>query len=121
MRKLPLLLLFLALPAAAQEIQVTTPATQAKLKVDSFLVFRNPATAKIGFVYQDAGNNDVSNFGEVTIPSAACGSATVAGLISAMMTVRATETGTDVRKMNFRVGGYVKDNDCGLPAGTLVP
>lgn len=69
--------------------------------------------------YQDASGNDTRTT-VFTIPSASAPGATVVGLITAMMTTRATETGSNVRKLNFRVLGYLADQ--GLLTGvTLVP
>lgn len=114
------LLLALVVSVEAQQANVTSPVSQSQLKIDTFYVSRSPARAAIQLVYQDGSNNDIRSI-QVEIPSAACGSATVPNLITAMMTVRSAETGTDVRKMNFRVMGYAYDNGCGLPAATLIP
>ena len=123
MRKLISLLLVAYLGSVvlfAQDATLTSPITQTKLKVRSFVVVNPPAgtaSANIELSSQDAGNNEVAQIAR-TIPG--CGTATVPGLVTAMMTVRATETGTDTRKMQFRVIGYLSDQGC-LPASTLNP
>jgi hypothetical protein len=70
---------------------------------------------------QDTGSNEIRYFNMV-IPDGSVPSATVSGFVSALITVRATETGTDVRKANFRALGYFKDQGfAALSTATLVP
>ena len=108
---------------SAQDATLTSPLTHAsetKFKVRSFFVNNPPvgaASASIEISSQDSGNNEITTL-RYSIPG--CGTATVTGLVTAMMTVRATETGSDVRKMQFRVIGYLNDQGC-LPAATLNP
>lgn len=110
--------------AFAQEVTLSVPITRAsatKYKIRNFSV-SNPlgaaaASATIDLSSQDASNNEIAVIA-ANIPG--CGSATVAGLGTAMVTVRATETGTDLRKLQFRIIGYPFDQGC-LPAGTVAP
>lgn len=107
----------------AQDATLTSPvshATEAKYKIRLFSVLNppaGPASAAVELSSQDSGNNEVT---VITRAIPGCGTATVAGLINAMVTVRATETGTDTRKIQFRVIGYLSDQGC-LPAATLNP
>ncbi len=125
MRKfLPLVIVgLLGLPTLfAQEITLTSPVVRnsgTKYTITLFVVSTSPATANIEIALKDSGNVEINRVLNV-IPDPAHAGATVAGLVTAMMTVRATETGSDVRKMQFRVLGYLKDQGY-LPAGTLVP
>src|SRR5678815_2719615 len=125
MRKLiPLLIVgLLGLPAIfAQEVTLTSPVVRnngTKYTISLFVVSTSPATANIEIALKDSGNVEISRTMNV-IPDVSHPGASVAGLVTAMMTVRATETGSDVRKMQFRVLGYLNDQGY-LPAGTLVP
>jgi len=125
MRKLiPLLLVGLLGLAQgfAQEVTLTAPVTRnsgTKYAITLFVVSTSPATANIEVALKDSGNAEISRVMNV-IPDPSHAGATVAGLVTAMMTVRATETGTDVRKMQFRVLGYLNDQGY-FPAGTLAP
>ena len=127
MRKLiPLLIVgFLGLGHAfAQEATINTPITrnsEAKYKITLFVVSTSPATANVEVAVQDSSNNEIRRVMNV-IPDPAHTGATVTGLITAMITVRATETGTDTRKIQFRVLGYLSDQGyfTGTPI-TLVP
>jgi hypothetical protein len=106
----------------AQEITLTAPVVRnsgTKYTITLFVVSTTPATANIEIALKDAGNVEISRVMNV-IPDPAHAGATVAGLVTAMVTVRATETGSDVRKMQFRVLGYLNDQGY-LPAGTLTP
>lgn len=107
----------------AQDATLTSPithATEAKYKIRGFCVV-NPAvgapSASIDLSSQDSGNNEITVLNR-TIPG--CGTATVAGLATAMVTVRPTETGSDTRRLQFRIIGYLGDQGC-LPASTLNP
>ena len=119
MRKLiPLILVGFGSMLFAQDATLTSPVTQTKLKIRSFVVVNPSAgtpSANIELSGQDAGNNEIVSISR-TVPG--CGTATVAGLVTAMITVRATETGSDTRKLQFRVIGYLSDQGC-LPASTL--
>lgn len=109
----------------AQEASLTSPVTrtsEAKFKVRSFVVANPPsgsASAAIDVSVQDSGNGEI-RVASFSIPDAAHPGATVGGLITAMMTVRGGETGTDSRKMQFRVLGYYADQGY-FPAATLNP
>lgn len=118
------LVLFLGVAVMAQDATLATPvtATQAKYRVRTFAVSNPPAGsagASIDVSAQDSGGNEVKAYTFV-IPDGNHPGATVGGLVTAMMTVRATETGTDSRKMQFRVLGYFFDQGY-FPAATLNP
>jgi predicted secreted protein len=122
---LSLLGLLLAPIVLAQEVTLTAPIVRAsgtKYKIRGFQVV-NPPTgapgASVDVSVQDASNNEISTLG-FQIPDVAHAGATVPSLITAMMTVRATETGTDSRKMQFRVLGYFSDQGY-FPAGSIAP
>jgi len=127
MRKIPLLIVGLlgAGVLYAQEANLTSPVTrgsEAKYKIRSFVVVNPPggsASAAIDVSIQDASNNEI-RITSFSIPDSTHAGATVPGLITAMMTVRATETGADSRKMQFRVLGYYADQGY-FPAATLTP
>jgi hypothetical protein len=122
-----LLALLLVLPAAsvgAQDATLTAPvarASEAKYKIKTFNVVAavGQNVVQVELSVQDASNNEIRSF-FVAIPDSAHPSATFAGLVTAMMTIRATETGIDPRKMSFRILGYLFDNGY-LPAATLTP
>ena len=124
--KLALFVLFAfsSLPVIAQDAALTSPVvqTQAKYKVRSFLVENPPVGSPSALVIvssQDSGNSEIATI-PYRIPDPARPSATFAGLSTAMVTVRATETGSDARKLAFRILGYLLDNGY-LPAVTLNP
>jgi hypothetical protein len=116
--------------ATAQEATLNSSVSRTsitKVKIDTFHFDRNGLSVVIGLVYQDSGNADVPAPGlttSFTIPSAAgvpCTSATtLGGLAGAMNAVRASETGTEPRKQQFRILGYLADQGC-LTGVTLVP
>ena len=111
--------------APHQEAGLTTPITrtsESKYKIRGFQVVNPPGGtvgASIDVSIQDSTNAEIRVVG-YQIPDATHPGATVPGLITAMMTIRATETGTDSRKMQFRVLGYFADQGY-FPAATLVP
>lgn len=125
MRKLIPLLLLLGASLYAQEATLTSPVargSEAKYKIRSFVVVNPPgatASASIDISVQDSGNNEI-RVASFSIPDATHPGATVGGLVTAMMTVRATETGADTRKMQFRVLGYYSDQGY-FPAVSLAP
>lgn len=123
-RLIPLAVLFVTSAGAlAQEASLASPVartSEAKYRVRSFYVQNPPAgtaTATIDISVQDSSNNEIRT-ASFSVPG--CGTTTVGGLITAMITVRSTETGADSRKLQFRVIGYLSDQGC-LPASTLTP
>jgi hypothetical protein len=109
--------------SSAQSASLTAPVartSEASFVVDKLALQRTPAQAVIEIMVQDSGGVEDIKRVNYVVPDAAHPGATVVGLVTAMMTVRATETGTNPRKLNFRVLGYLADQGY-FPAHTLVP
>lgn len=124
MRKLiPLFVLLFAGVVYAQEAGLTSPvarSSEAKYKIRSFnAVTVGTNTVQVDISVQDASGNEIRVFG-ATVPDSAHPTATFGGMATAMITVRASETGTDARKLAFRILGYLADNGY-FPAATLTP
>lgn len=121
-------LLAFASVASAQQATLNTPVTRTSednYKVAELLIRGNAggrtAQVLITVSVQDSGGNEIRYF-NMEIPRTSVPSATVAGFVSALITIRATETGSDVRKANFRALGYFKDQGYPeLASTTLVP
>jgi hypothetical protein len=108
----------------AQEATLSAPVSrtsEAKYKVRKLYIdtVGAPNTAVIEVSVQDSANTEIRYF-NVGLPGSTPCTGNVGGLITAMMTTRATETGGDGRKMQFRVLGYLSDQVC-LSGVTLVP
>jgi hypothetical protein len=108
----------------AQEATLSAPvarASEAKYRIRRFEINTagSPNTAVIEISVQDSDGFEIRYF-NVALPGSSPCNGTVAGLATAMMTTRATETGADGRKLQFRVLGYLSDQGC-LPGVTLVP
>ena len=126
-------ILALATGASAQEASLTSPVARGnvtKIKVDQF-VFSRPNSIAIRVVYQDATDVDApvadlpaNTPTKFTIPSAIgqpCTSATtINGMAAAMNNSRTGETGSDGRKQQFRILGYLVDQGC-ITGVTLIP
>jgi hypothetical protein len=124
MRNLLLSILFvaLALPIFGQQATLNTPAarsSETKIVIVDFGVKRDCACAYVVLEYQDAGSS-ATHQQTVNIPDPNIPALTLQGLVGAMLTTRATETGVNTRKMSFRVLGYLSDNGA-LSGVTLVP
>lgn len=124
MRKLLILaLLFIAQIAYAQEAGLTVPvsrSSEAKFKIRSFsATVTGTNTISVDVSVQDSGNSEI-RVAAFTVPDATHPGATFAGMATAMVTVRATETGGDARKLAFRILGYLADNGY-FPANSLTP
>lgn len=109
--------------ALAQQANLTTPETSTNLKASTVFMGRVCNCASITVDFLDASGNT-----KRTINYAINNPADVVSLLTAMETVRATETGNSVRKMNFRVLGWLQDNsklvndvDGSIIGATLVP
>lgn len=122
------LLLACAGVISAQQVTLNTPVLRnaedhyqvAELNIRSGVGVQSPQVLMTISV-QDLGGAEIRRF-NVEIPRPALPSATVAGFVSALITVRATETGSDARKANFRALGYFKDQLYPeLANGNLVP
>ena len=117
MKKLLLSLLFLAGSADAQEATLIVPVTrpaEAKNCIRSITIAQ--AQVIVAIDVRDAGtactsNSDPIRYYNVVVPdpALATATATVAGFVTAINTVRATETGGVLRKLQFRVLGYLFD------------
>lgn len=123
MRKIAYLIAFLVtLPLFAQQATVTSPVARSAETKHIFVDFafkRDCVCTTIVTEYQDAGGNATRQV-RYDVPDPNFPSATLQGLAGAMISVRATETGTNLRKLQFRVLGYLADN--GYLAGeTLAP
>ena len=102
-----------AIPVAslAQDGALTASITATKLAISSFTVLSPPsgnASAFVGVSVQTAGGVQTDARG-ISIPNPAIPSLTVLSLITAMMTIRSGETGSNARKMSFRVLGELFD------------
>lgn len=133
-RLIPLILL--ALPLGAQEATITSPvsrASVAKVKIRTFQCDAANLSCQVTLRYQDSSNNaiadsDIATLGfvaSINVPSASgapCTSGTtLAGLATAMNSVRASETGTSPRIQQFRILGYFSDQGCYSQSITLTP
>jgi hypothetical protein len=123
MRKLILLTLILAaLPIFGQQATLNTPnarSSETKIVIVDFSVKRDCACAYIVAEYQDASNN-ATHQATYNVPDSNIPALTLQGLVGAMLTTRATETGVNTRKMQFRILGYLVDNGA-LTGVTLAP
>jgi hypothetical protein len=123
MRKLILLtLIFAALPIFGQQATLNTPISRASehhVVIVDFSVKRDCACAYIVAEWQDASNN-ATHQQTFNVPDPNIPALTLQGLVGAMLTTRATETGINTRKMQFRVLGYLSDNGA-MPGVTLAP
>lgn len=124
MRKaiLSIILLSFAGLASAQEATLNSPVSrpaEAKLTVKRLDLTATQAVISISV--QDSTNSEIRYFNVVVPdPAPATATATVNGLVVAIDTVRATETGGVLRRLNFRILGYLFDTGY-LPGVTLVP
>src|SRR5688572_16557294 len=104
------------------DFTLATPVTRSsetKYTVDR-LDIRRSGQAFVEVVAQDSGGlEDIRRFA-FTVPDTAHPSATLANFIGALLNARSGETGTNARRANFRVLGYLVDQSY-LPAGTLNP
>jgi hypothetical protein len=125
-RFLPLvvLALFFGSLAYAQQATLNTPVTRAS--EDNLQVMSYYATADGGgrweaiVAVRDSGGNEIRRE-SYSGPDAAHPAATAAAFNTAVINVRASETGTDVRKVRFRITGFLKDNGYIVSGTTLVP
>lgn len=124
MRKtiLSILLLSFAGLASAQEASLNSPvARPAEAKLTVKRLDLTASQAVISISVQDSSNNEIRYYNLVVPdPSPSTATATVSGLVTAIDTVRATETGGVLRRLNFRILGYLFDTGY-LPGVTLAP
>lgn len=116
------LLLLTAVSASAQEATLNSPVartSESKLTVKRLDLTASQAV--ISLSVQDSGSNEIRYYNVVVPdPAPATASASIVGLVTAIDTVRATETGGVLRRLNFRILGYLLDQGY-LPGVTLVP
>ena len=116
------LLILIAASASAQEASLNAPvARPAESKLTVKRLDLTATQAVISLSVMDAASSEIRYY-NVTVPdpSPATSTATVAGLVTAIDTVRATETGGVLRRLNFRILGYLLDSGY-LPNTTLAP
>jgi len=122
------LILIFSLQARAQEATLNTPITRSsetKYKVEILNFTRSPAQADLTIAVQDSSNVTIRTIA-FTIPGAtACPTVTVGNLMTAMITIipgpsPAAETGTDARKIQYRLLNYLSVQGC-ISGVTLVP
>lgn len=95
--------------ARAQVATLTVPVTRAsetQMKVRDLSI--SPSGVGIDVSVQDGSSNEI-RVQSYIIPDPAHPTATVVNFLTALINVRATETGTDPRKANFRILGYLVD------------
>lgn len=127
MRKLiPLLFALLivgVVPSYAQQATLSAPVARASednLRVESSYLTRDSGGRwEVQVSVRDNSSNEIRRT-TYSGPDATHPSATATAYNTATISVRGTETGTDVRKVNFRILGFLSDNGY-LPAVTLVP
>ena len=130
MKKLAVAFIIAVFAGLSAAQQATLPAPVARASEDNYKVAElnirgNAGGRAAGVVMtvsvQDASSNEIRYF-NMEIPRGSVPGATVSAFVTALITVRATETGTDVRKANFRALGYFKDQGYAELSGTtLVP
>ena len=123
MKKLfAILLLAFSTSAFAQQADLDTPITQpteTKIKIKNLEILRDGPTVVVVVSFQDAGSVDV-RLAQYAIPSGAHPGASVGAFITAMLTPKVGEVGSDTRKLNYRMLGYLNDL-LFLPPVVLVP
>lgn len=123
MRKLFLSLLILSITglASAQEATLSAPVPQpAETKFQIQRIDITAAQIVVSIDVKGPGGEQIRYF-NVAVPDAAHPSATVPGLVTAIDTARPTETGGVLRRLQFRVLGYLADQGLLPAAVTLVP
>lgn len=122
LKKLFVILLF-ASPAMAQQLTLPAPiarASEHNLRVETVYMTRDAGGRwEVEVSVRDSGGAEIRRT-SYSGPDAAHPTATVAAFNTAVIwTVRAGETGTNARKTDLRVLGFLLDQ--GYTAGTLVP
>ena len=123
MKKLfSILVLLLATSVMAQDASLNTPVargSETKLNVKEINI--RPTQAVISLNVQTAVGEDVRYYNVVVPDSApATSTATITGFVTALGTARSGETGSALRRFQFRCLGYLLDTGY-LPGTTLVP
>lgn len=118
-RILSLLILSLAGLAPAQEAPLTSSVAKPITKYVTSSFSMDAAQASIVVDQKDAGGNTLSTV-SFLVPDSAHPTATLANFVTAFTTARGGETGGVLRRLNFRILGYLFDQGY-LPAATLNP
>jgi hypothetical protein len=122
MKRLFLILILSAVSASAQDAAFNTPVvrpSETKLAVKEINI--TPTQVVVSLNVQTSGGDDVRYY-NVSVPNSAPAtqSATVVGFITALGTARSGETGSALRRFQFRCLGYLFDTGY-LPGVTLQP
>lgn len=122
MRKLiTILLLSFAGLASAQEATLSAPVAQpSETKLVIQRIDITAAQIVVSIDVKGPGNEQIRYF-NVAVPDQAHPSASVTGLVTAIDTARPSETGGVLRRLNFRVLGYLADQGLLPAAVVLVP
>lgn len=113
----------LATLAVAQQATLNTPVSRSSednYRVESYFATRDAGGRwEIVASVRDNAGNEIRRV-SFSGPDPAHAAATAAAFNSALISVRAGETGTDVRKATFRLTGFLSDQGY-ISAVTLVP
>ncbi len=116
------ILLFVAAPLVAQQATLTTPETLSATKIVVASLSLDQNTANITVNYQASDSTTKRSLSYATVSQAE-----LVSFLTALGSARASETGAVLRRMNFRVIGWMADNSKLLDASgaplsvTLVP
>lgn len=113
------LVLLCAVSASAQDATLTVPVSKTITKYVTSSFSMDVAQASIVVDQKDAGGNTLSTV-SFLVPDSAHPTATLANFVTAFTTARGGETGGVLRRLNFRILGYLFDQGY-LPAATLNP
>jgi hypothetical protein len=109
--------------ALAQQATLSTPVTRASednLRVETYFATRDSGGRwEVQVSVRDSSGNEIRRVNH-SGPDAAHSGATALAFVTAQMTIRASETGGNARKMDFRILGFLLDNGY-LSGVTLVP
>lgn len=126
-RLVPLALVILtglSCPVYAQQATLTTPVarpSEHNLRVESVFATRDAGGRWEAVVsVRDSGGTVEIRRESYSGPDAAHPGATALAFITAQITARSGETGSNARRVDFRVLGFLADQGY-LPAVTLVP
>ena len=122
MKKLILGLVLAASGAFAQEATLPAPvARPSEAKLVTQRIDITATQAVISIDVKGSGNEQIRYYNVVVPDSApATSTATITGFITALGTARSGETGSALRRFNFRCLGYLFDTGY-LPGVTLAP
>lgn len=119
MKKFLPILVLLCATASAQDITLTVPISKTITKYVTSSYSMDAAQASIVVDQKDAGGVTLSTV-SFLIPDADHPGATLNGFVTAFTSARSGETGGVLRRLNFRILGYLFDQGY-LPASTLKP